>query len=411
MSDQRGGEENEPVESEQEPAAPPAPTADDQAAEAGEQTTPAMRPRTPLQIWLGRPPKPADDVEPRTKSGRRRRVLIVVLVGLLALSACTVGGAWWLSERYAGQVQRIPRVFDPIPEQERPDKQLGEAGKALNFLLAGTDRRSDLATTGEEALAPAWVPGQQRSDTIILVHLTADRKNAYVISFPRDSWVDIPGHGLDKINDAFSLGGPTLYVRTLEHLTGIRIDHLAIIDWDGFIELTDALGGVDVTIPQTTYDFHNHRTWEAGTYHLYGKDALDYVRQRYGLPRGDFDRVQRQQNFLREIMRETLNSGTLSNPLRLARVLDAVTKTVSVDDTMSNADLRGLALSLRGIQQGNVVFMTAPISGTGYEGSASVVYLDEQRAQRLYDAIKNDDVDSYLAKYGRPEERLGTAPA
>jgi len=398
VSDQPGGAESEPAEpadppAEEEPADPPA------AEEPATEDAPAAT-------------GPAADLAPPVqKTSRRRRVLIIVLVGLLALSACTVGGAWWLSERYAGQVQRIPRVFDQIPEQERPDKQLGEAGRAMNFLLAGTDRRSDLATTGEDAAAPAWVPGAQRSDTIIMVHLTADRKKAYVISFPRDCWIDIPGHGLDKINAAFSLGGPPLYVRTLEHLTGIRIDHLAIIDWDGFIGLTNALGGVDVTIPETSYDFHNDRTWEAGTYHLYGQDALDYVRQRYGLPRGDFDRIQRQQYFLREIMRMTLNSGTLSNPLRLARVLDAVTKTVSVDDTMSNADLRSLALSLRGIRPDNVIFMTVPTAGTGYEGSASVVYVDEERAQRLFDAIKKDDVDSYLAKYGRPEEQLGTAPA
>ena len=366
--------------------------------------------RTPLELWLGRQPEIIDEDAARHR--RHRRLLIITLAAVLALGACTVGGAWLLSERFAGQVQRIPRVFDQIPEQERPDKpQEGPAAEAQNFLLAGTDRRSDQATTGEEAAAPAWVPGAQRSDTIILVHLTADRKKAYVISFPRDSWVEIPDHGMNKINAAFSLGGPTLYVRTMEQLTGIRIDHLAIIDWDGFIGLTNALGGVDVTIPRTTRDSHNDRTWEAGTYHLYGEDALDYVRQRYGLPRGDFDRVQRQQNFLREIMRKTLDSGTLSNPLRLARVLDAVTRTVSVDDTMSNADLRGLALSLRGIRQGNVVFMTAPNVGTGWEGNASVVYLDQRRAQRLYDAIKKDDVDSYLAKYGKPDEQLGTAPA
>jgi len=362
----------------------------------------------PPEVWLALYPEIAGDDEPATKRRRRRRLLVVALTALFALGACTFGGAWWLSERYAGQVQRIPRVFEQIPEQERPAKaEDGPAAGALNFLLAGTDRRSNRATTGEQAAEDVWIPGAQRSDTIILVHLSADRNKAYVISFPRDSWVEIPGHGLDKINAAFSLGGPSLYVRTIEKLTNIRIDHLAIIDWDGFIGLTNALGGVDVTIPQTVVDTHNDRVWEAGQYHLNGTDALDYVRQRYGLPRGDFDRIQRQQYFLRDIMRKTLSSGTLSNPLRLARVLDAVTKTVSVDDTLSNSDLRGLALSLRGIRQSDVEFITAPTTGTGYEGSASVVYLDEGRTEQLFEAIRNDEVDAYLDRFGRPDERLG----
>lgn len=344
--------------------------------------------------------------KPQVRRSRRRRVLIVGLVSLLTLAACTVGGALLLFDR-ADQVQRIP-VFDRIPEAQRPVKPTeGPAAKAMNILLAGTDRRSDLATTGEQAEVEAWVPGGQRSDTIILVHLSADRKKAYVVSFPRDSWVEIPGHGYNKINAAFSFGGPSLYVQTMEQLTGIRIDHFAIIDWDGFIGLTDALGGVDVTISQNSYDSANDRSWTVGEHHLGGEDALDYVRQRYGLPRGDFDRVQRQQNFLREIMRKTLSSGTLTNPVRLNNVVNAVTRTVSVDDTLSNADLLSLAISLRGLRQRDVTFMTVPTAGTGYEGSASVVYLDQERAEELFKAIMNDDVVAYLEQFGRSGEQLG----
>jgi len=340
---------------------------------------------------------------------RLRRGLLIGSVVILALLLVIAGGAFWWLNSFAGKIHRIPDVFSSIPEQQRPDKpaagQPGHGG--LTFLLAGTDRRSDVPTTGQEAEANPFVPGAQRTDTIMLVHLTDDRKKAYVISIPRDSWVTIPGHGHNKINAAFSFGGPALYVQTIERLTGIRVDHLAVIDWSGFKTLTDAVGGVAVTVPKTVYDSARDRTWTAGTHHLDGNEALLYVRQRHGLPGGDFDRVKRQQYFLRVLMGKALSQNTFTNPLRLGRLLDAVTKTVSVDDTLNNGDLRSLALSVRGLRTDDVTFLTVPTAGTGFEGKASVVYLDKDRAAALWRAVRSDDLRAFLDSSVKVGEQLG----
>ena len=349
---------------------------------------------------------------PAGRPRRLRRRLLIGSLTVLALLLVAAGGGFWRFNNYAGNVDRIPDVFASIPQQERPDKPAsGQPGHdALTFLLAGTDRRSDVPTTGEDAEADQFVQGAQRTDTIMLLHLTADRRKAYVISIPRDSWVPIPGRGTTKVNAAYSLGGPSLYVRTIEQLTGIRIDHLAVIDWSGFTALVDAVGGVTVTVPQAVYDSARKKMWTAGPHHLDGAEALLYVRQRYGLPGGDFDRVKRQQNFLRALMNEALSQGTLANPLRLNRVLDAVTEAVSVDDTLDNGKLRGLALSLRNLRQNDLTFLTVPTRGIGREGSASVVYIDERRAQALWNAVRRDDLPTYLKRYGKASELLGTRP-
>jgi LCP family protein required for cell wall assembly len=403
------------------------PSADDRSTPGGGLGTPSpprdnrAHPTRGLTIW-------PDEDEPGASGGdgegtaaepdeaptperqhRVRRGLLIGSVVILALLLAIAGGTFWWLNSFAGKIHRIPDVFSSIPEQQRPDKpaagQPGHGG--LTFLLAGTDRRSDVPTTGQEAEANQFVPGAQRTDTIMLVHLTDDREKAYVISIPRDSWVAIPGHGYNKINAAYSFGGPALYVRTIERLSGIRIDHLAVIDWSGFKTLTDAVGGVTVTVPKTVYDSARDRTWTAGTHHLDGNEALLYVRQRHGLPGGDFDRVKRQQYFLRVLMGKALSQNTFTNPLRLGRLLDAVTKTVSVDDTLSNGDLRSLALSLRGLHTQDVTFLTVPTRGTGFEGKASVVYVDKDRAAALWRAVRSDDVPAFLEKSVKVGEQLG----
>jgi LCP family protein required for cell wall assembly len=345
---------------------------------------------------------PADDpsLEPedRPRAPRRRR-LIRVLVAAAAAAILLVGGAAGvLLERqraYDRNLQRIPGAFPA--ESDRPARA---PGRAQNWLLVGSDRRADQATTGLDANQPLWRYGAQRADTIMLVHLPTDRHRAYLVSFPRDSWVPIQGHGNAKLNAALSFGGPPLLIATIERLTGVRIDHFAIVDFEGFRSMTDALGGVDVQVTRTVWAPAQKVLWPAGIHHLDGTRALDFVRQRHNLPGGDLGRIKRQQAFLNALARQAVDRGTLANPLKLNAFLEAATKAVSVDESLTTSRLRSLALQFRSVRAGDLVLLTAPVAGTGTEGRQSVVYLDRAKGQPLYRALREDTVEGYLAGAG-----------
>lgn len=313
---------------------------------------------------------------------RRRRLLavlvfaLVVALGLLGLGA---GAVWWATNHYGDQVSRIPDAF---PDGPRPPKQRGHDG-GTTFLLAGVDSRSRQPTTGTDATSRLWEYGAQRSDTLMLVHLGADEETAYTISIPRDSWVPIPGHGSAKINAAFSWGGPPLLIRTVEQLTGTRVDHFGVIDWHGFRSLTDAVGGVPITVDENSYDSEQHRDFPSGTHVMNGEEALAYVRQRHGVPGGDLGRIEHQQQFLRALVGQVRGKVSVTDPLGTARTLDAVTRTVSVDDRMSNGDLRNLALGLRHLSAGDAHFVTAPVVRPDRIGTQSVLILDRDRLRAL----------------------------
>jgi LCP family protein required for cell wall assembly len=330
---------------------------------------------------------------------RRRRVLIRVLLAAAAASVLLVGaitGLFWERQRaYDRNIQRIPGAFPA--ESGRPAHA---PGRAQNWLLVGSDRRADQATTGRDANEPLWRYGAQRADTIMLVHLPADRGRIYLVSFPRDAWVPIQGHGNAKLNAAFSFGGPPLLIATIERLTGVRVDHFAILDFEGFRSMTDALGGVTVRVARTVRDPARRVVWPAGTQHLDGARALDFVRQRHNLPGGDLGRIKRQQAFLKALAGQVVDRGTLANPLKLNAFLEASTKAVSVDESLTISRLRSLALQFRSVHAGDVVFVTAPVAGTGTEGRQSVVYLDRVKGRPLYRALRADVVEEYLAGAG-----------
>lgn len=331
-----------------------------------------------------------NDGTPRKK--RWPRVLIAIGVFVALIVAGLGGLVWQRQSSYNGNIDRIQGV---MPEANRPGPNV--AGTE-NWLLVGSDRRSDEQTTGEGN--EAWKPGQQRTDTIMLMHLPADRKKAYLISFPRDSWVDVPGYGRQKINAAFSYGGPKLLIQTIEGLTGVRIDHYGAIDFAGFESMVDALGGVTVNIKNSVYDPARKVNWQAGPQELDGEEALLFVRQRYNLPNGDFDRMKRQQALLRALAKKAADSGTLTNPLKLDRFLSALTKSISVDEGLSGGDLRSLALSMRNVRVSDVTFLTTPHKGTGMVQKQSVVFLDPQKAKVLFDAVKTAEMAQYVQRYG-----------
>ena len=324
---------------------------------------------------------------------RLRKALIGLGVCVVLLIAGVFAVGLYLQNKLGDQIDRIPDAFEGL--DNRPDK----SGDAINILLMGSDRRSEEQTTGGDAKADSWIPGEQRSDTLMVLHISGDRESASVVSIPRDSYVTIPGHGENKINAAFSYGGPSLAVETVENLTALRIDHVALIDWEGFERLTDALGGVTVTVPETVRDTQNDRTWKKGEQELDGAEALLYVRQRYGLPGGDFDRINRQQAFLRSLLSKTLSNDTLTSPTKLYDVLDAVTANLSVDEDWPVGDMRDLAWSLRGLRTGDVDFTTVPLKGTGMIGGASVVLLDKPAGKQMWSAMRDDDFETWMAEH------------
>jgi LCP family protein required for cell wall assembly len=346
-----------------------------------------------------RAPTHDGSLESEDPAAPRRRLLTRVLIATAAVVVlAALGATGLLMERqraYDRNIQRVPGVFPA--ESDRPARM---PGRAQNWLLVGSDRRADQATTDLDANQPLWRYGAQRADTIMLVHLPADRGRIYLVSFPRDAWVPIQGQGKAKLNAAFSFGGPPLLIATMERLTGVRVDHLAILDFEGFRSMTDALGGVDVHVTRTVWAPAQKVLWPAGTHHLDGARALDFVRQRHNLPGGDLGRIKRQQAFLKALAGQVVERGTLANPLKLNAFLDAATKAVSVDESLTISRLRSLALRFRWVRPGDVVFVTAPVAGTGTEGRQSVLYLDRTRGKRLYRALREDTVEGYLAGVG-----------
>lgn len=288
-----------------------------------------------------------------------------------------------------------------------------DAGHSINVLLLGSDKGEGTQggeSLAEDAAAAQWPGGKYRSDTIMIVHISADRSAVDLVSIPRDTYTMIydengePTHE-EKVNAAFSEHGPLGAISTVENLTGLRMDHLAIIDWEGFKDLSSAVGGVPVTIPNSFYDPKQDIRWEAGDHVLEGDEALAYVRTRYGLLRGDYDRIARQQNFLRSLMGKMLDSGVMSNPLKLNNTVSAIAENLTIDDEWTTGDLRGLALSLRGVTTERVRFVTAPV-GTEEDHPTwgSIVLLHEKKMGQLFEAMRTDTMDSYIAQY--PEDLL-----
>jgi LCP family protein required for cell wall assembly len=345
------------------------------------------------------PEQPDDAPRPRRRRRRLRRVLLAIAVVMVLLAAVPVSVGLYLEHRLTSQMGRIDGVFDGLTDRPAKPAAGTPGAKAMNILLMGTDRRSEVATTGDDAKAPDWVPGAQRSDTLMILHIDGSRQVAAVVSIPRDSWVQIPGHGYGKINWAYSYGGPSLTVATVEQLTGIRIDHLAVVDWEGFKELTDHVGGVDIDVPATVHDSANDVTWTQGRHHLDGEQALLYVRQRYGLPGGDFDRVKRQQAFLRAVLQASLHQEMRKDPKMLYGFLDTLARNVDVDSGWSTTSMAKLAFSMRSFRSLNLRFLTAPNLGTGRVGDQSIVKLNPAADAQLWKDLRSDRIDQWSAEH------------
>ena len=342
----------------------------------------------------------ADEEQEPRRGHTLRRVLIGLGVLGLVLALLVGGAAWYLIDRYAGNIDRVSDVFAGLDHDARPAPATPEqpaGAEPVTFLLVGSDTLDEVA--------PGELPGG-RSDAIMIARFSADRKHAQLVSIPRDSWVDIPGRGRNKINASYAFGGPTLLIQTVEQLTQVRIDHYVTIDFDGLIQVTDDLGGVDVQVAETTT--HDGVTFPAGVNHLDGTEVRQYLQQRKNLPGGDFDRVRRQQQYLRAMFSKLFSADTFTDPGRLDGALRTVTSAVAIDDTLSNTDLLSLAYSLRDLTPDNIEFLTAPVLGTGMEGPASVVYLDNVTGERMWSYLRTDSLWRNVADF--PTEALPDVP-
>ncbi|MGN9890387.1 LCP family protein [Micromonospora sp. L31] len=326
----------------------------------------------------GQPSAPA----PRRRRGRRIALIVLLVLALLAGGGVLAGGLYYRSVN--SSIDRVD-AFTGVPEESRP--QVVAKG-AMNIMILGSDSRDPENTGGS------------RTDTLILAHLPKDRSSAQLISIPRDTWTHVPRDqgrgGRDaKINAAYAWGGVPLMVQTVEKFTGVRVDHVAMVDFAGFKEIVDALGGIDVDVEKSFTSIHPpFRTFSPGRQRMDGEAALDYSRQRKQFADGDFARIRHQQQVIRAILDKAASGGMLANPGKLNSFVKATSNAVAVDKSLSVLDL---AMELRGLRSGNLAFFTCPVTGTGRVGTESVVFADKPKAKTLFDAVRRDSVPDIVA--------------
>jgi LCP family protein required for cell wall assembly len=322
------------------------------------------------------------------RHGRLRRVLTVTATVLVALLATGTASAFVAYYKLNGNITR--ENLDPLIGPDRP-KKVAENAAAENILLIGSDKRSGPA---------AVLTKGARSDTTILVHLAADRKSAVLISIPRDSMVQIPSctkedgktipGRLDMFNSAYSEGGPACTIKTVEHLTNVRIDHHVVIDFGGFRSMVDALGGVEICVPHDVADPLSDLYISAGRHLVMGNQALAYVRTRHGIGNGsDLERIDRQQAFLSSMIKKATSTGLLLRPVKLYDFLSAATKSITTDPQLGSLrSMAALARSVQGIDPKNVSFVTVP--NEPYPADPNRVQFKEPATGELWRAIRFD---------------------
>lgn len=341
-----------------------------------------------------------DEVTPRRKKKRGAgffllMACVAVLVLALGIGAFYVGRGLSAINSIDRQPDLNPVDYAGRPEAAKPKPVApGEKeGKApVNFVLLGSDSRGE----GDGG----------RSDSLMVAHVSGDRQHVYLISFPRDMWVEIPGRGKAKINAAYAYGGPALTVRTLEQLTGVRMDHTAQIDFEGFIKLTDALGGVTVNNPWASSS--NGHTFEAGEITISGERALVYVRERKNLPNGDLSRAYRQRSVVKSIIRQVATPETIANPAKFSDVVGKFADSMSVDEGMTTGYIADLASQMRITGTDGVRLLQAPIKGFATIQGQSVDVVDEPALAELSAALAGDTMEEYYVKHqAEGQDQLG----
>lgn len=334
-----------------------------------------------------------------TSRARRRRHAWKALGA--AMSACVLAASAAFYAEANSIIAEPDRedVFQALDEGKRPQET---KHNAMNVLLVGSDDRSGL-TDEEIRKYHLGRDGLGGSDTVMLVHISRQHDKATIVSFPRDLLVDIPALVVDgdtvgghqhKLNTAYAEGGPQLTIATLEQYTGLRIDHYLQIDVPNFGKMVDDLGGVDVCLPVDVNDDDSNLNLPAGRHTLDGVDAVAYVRMRKqdtGEGVGDFGRMRRQQKFLASMMNKVISAETLFNISETRQFLRTLAGSITMDEHLSTEDMFTIATQLQGLDPRSVTFATVPAANMDYRvGEMSTVLADEERAQSLFEAIRED---------------------
>lgn len=255
-----------------------------------------------------------------------------------------------------------------------------------NWLLVGSDSRTGLTPEQESELATGGETGSDRTDTIILVHIS-NSGDPTMVSIPRDSYVSIPGYGEDKVNASFAFGGPQLLTQTVEEATGVHIDHYAEIGFGGFAGIVDSVGGVDMCLEQPMVDPLAGIDLQPGCQELSGTQALGFVRSR-ATALADLDRMNNQRKFMSALLSKATSPATWLNPFRMWSLASDTVETLQVDNGDHIWDLGRLAWAMRG----GMTTTTIPVSGfEDTNGSGNVLMWDHDRASQFFGAIANDE--------------------
>ncbi len=332
-----------------------------------------------------------EDATPGKRRRKRMRDSWVLLsvIGVLVVALVAVGavlGYYGKATKDAlDSVVREPTLM-PTNTENRPSPvptKTGEAKPPLNLVLMGTDTRDPNDERG-------------RSDVLMVMHIPGDRKSAYLISLPRDYWVDVPGYGNSKINSAYSRGGPALTVETVQWLLNIPIDHTAVINFEGFMNVIDALGGVTVTNRQASSS--GGFSFPKGPVELTGESALQFVRERKNLNNGDFGRAERQRDVLKAIVSKLMSRGVLTNPGQFRDAVTTLAPNFTVDSGLDNSRIVDIGLGMRISGGDDIKSLLAPIDGIGTSSDGqSIVNVNGKKLDEMAAALRNDTMDEYYA--------------
>ncbi|MGE9808890.1 LCP family protein [Janibacter sp. G1551] len=339
------------------------------------------QPQPPIRDGRGQPPRrpvaPRPVAPPPRRGGGLRKALSIALVLVVlwgGLTAWAINAAW-------DSVNKVPAT---------PDGQRAAEGKGRNILLVGSDSRAGLTAKERNELGTGSDTGGARTDSIMVLHTGSG--DPTLLSIPRDSYVEIPGQGMNKINAAYSLGGPKLMASTIEHATGLHVDGFMEIGFGGFANVVDALDGVRICVKNDMQDDKAHIDLRKGCQTMDGKTALGYVRARYSDPEGDLGRVKRQRQFLGALMGKAATPANVLLPWRARSLGKAAGKalTVGEDDSMIGTARGMWALRAVAKDEGNSV--TVPISNNNLATpSGSAVEWDPEESKALFQQLINDE--------------------